>query len=209
MLKMCFTDEDHAILRHIEEYGAATISQVTKMYYSYQKFGNQMAGRHLSKLVKYGKLKVIKDKETSQNVYYMTKPLRTHDLMIMDVYASLIENGAQIFYFNAPQPWKTTTELISDAFVFFYFENKPYFRIIEIARFKGIEIEKYHKLYDSGEVNVICNELYLHAGGTTINVFPKLIVVDEIQHRDGYYYDDKIKIDQLDFRLNNFVKIFI
>lgn len=209
MLRMYFTEEDHAILRHVEEYHSITIDQCTKMFYSYQKYGNQMAGRHLSKLVKYGKLKMTKDKETSQNVYYVTRALRTHDLMIMDVYASLIESGAQIVYFNTPQSWQTTKELISDAFVFFYLENKPYFRIIEIARFKGIEIEKYHKLYDSGEVQVICNELYLHAGGTTINVFPKLIVVDEIQHRPGYYDDEKIKIEQLDFRLTNFVKVFI
>jgi hypothetical protein len=139
----------------------------------------------------------------------MTRALRTHDLMILDVYASLIESGATIVYFNAPQSWQTVKELISDAFVFFYIDNKPYFRIIEITRFKGIEKEKYHKLYDSGEANVLCNEIYMHAGGTTINVFPKLIVVDEVQHKSGYYDDAKIKIEQLDFRLSNFVKVFI
>jgi hypothetical protein len=210
MLKMCLTDEDHAILRHVEEYHSITINQTKKMFYRYQTYGNQMAGRHLSKLVKYGKLKVTQDRDTGQNVYYASRALRTHDLMIMDVYASLIESGAEIFYFCTPQPWNSSKELISDAFVGFYLENRPYFRIVEIARYKGIEIEKYHKLYDFGEAQVICNDLFLRAGGqTTINVFPKLIVVDDVEHRNGYYDDEKIKIQQLDFKLNNFVKIFL
>lgn len=206
---MYITDTDNELLRFVEENGSITISQAQNMYYNTQKFGYEISRRRISKLVKYGKLKFTRNNEIGQNIYYIDKPLRTHDVLIMDFYAKLVNNGARIVYFKSPQYWQTVDSLRSDAFAFYFIGNKPYFNIIELVRTHEVEREKYHRLFDNGEANVLCNELYKHVGSQNINVFPRMIILDDVQHKQGYYYDEKIKMVQLDLKMTNFVKIFI
>jgi len=207
--RICITDTDNKVLNHVEEFGSITIKQCTDIFYNYQTYGYDISRKRLSKLVKYGKLKFVRDYTSNQNVYYMDKPLSYHDLLIMDFYAKLKNHGADIKQFKLNKYW-LDNKLISDAFCSYSIGDSLFFNIVEVVKTHALELEKYKTLYDSFEGHKACDEVYKSVGGkTTLNTFPRIIVVDNVDHRNKYFINDDIEIIQLDFKLSEFTKIFL
>jgi hypothetical protein len=205
----CLTDRDHEALQFVESYGSITIEQCRRLFYSTQKRGYDIAGRRLGKMVKNGRLKVAIDKRTKQNVYYLEKPLSTHNLYILDFFTTLIENGAKILFFNRGIEWQTV-DLKSDAMVFYEIGNKKIFNILEVVVTHEVEKEKYKKIFETQEIHLLCNEINKRFGAKeNINYFPKIVVIDEVNHTPKYYYDEDKKYIQLNFDLEGFPKIFL
>jgi hypothetical protein len=209
-LKMYITDKDNETLKYVETYGSITVRQCGKLFYNNQSYSNQTANKKLNKLVRYGKLKVSKDISGNANVYYYDKKLSYHDLLILDFYCELKSLGVKIHYFKSNKSWLDDSH-ISDGFFCYSIADKLFFNIVEIVRTHRLDKKKYIKLYESNEVQQFCNDLYQSLGGTDqLNIFPRVILIDAVQHTDNYLYiNDNIKVIQLDFKMNNFSSIFV
>jgi hypothetical protein len=213
-LKMYITDKDLETLKFVERFGSITTKQCGKLFYNNQVYCNQTANKKLNKLVRYGKLKVYKDIQGNENVYYFDKKLSYHDLLSLDFYSQLVNLGVHIYYFERNKGWIIDEHTkkpiyISDAYCCYGINNKLFFNIIEVVRTHGLDKEKYIDIYNSNEPQNLCNEIYSQLGGSSLNVFPKIILIDNTEHTEGYsYIDDNIEVIQLDFKLNNFSQIF-
>lgn len=213
-LKTYMTEKDHATLRFVEENKSITVSQCAKLFYDNQIYKNQYANKKLSKLVRYGKLKVFRDISGNENVYYMTQKLNYHDLLSLDYYVELKHHGAEIIYFKREQEWMKGTDgkykYFSDAYCCYVLNNKVYFDIIEVVRTNGLDKDKYINLYESKEPQKLNDYIYEQIGGTSRSEFPRIVLIDNTQHKEDYLYINKdINIIQLDFKLTNFYKIFL
>lgn len=207
--RMYLTDTDHKVLRFVEEYGSITISQCQKIFYNVQNRGYEIARRRLSKLVQYKKLSVYKDMYLNMNVYTMGKKMSTHNVLALDYYAELSKLGVEFVYFKQDQQW-LNNKYFSDIFCCYYFENKVYFDVMEFVRTKNVEPQKYIDIYDSGEAHELSNQIYKEIGGNeTLNQFPRLIVVDEVKHKNPLYINDNVKVIQLDFKFKNISKLLV
>lgn len=209
-LKMYINDIDNDILKFVEKFGSITIWQAYRMFYNNQIYGNVSAGKHLNKLVRYNKLKVYKDPSGKINVYYDKTKLRYHDLLAVDFYVELHRAGANLIYFKQNQQWMKS-KFITDAFCCYQIGEKIMFNLIEIVRTTGIDKQKYLKLFDSGEPQEFSNYLYKKVGGEkAITDFPKLIIIDNVQHLpDSLFINKEIQVKQLDFKFENFANIFL
>ena len=206
--KMYLTEEDHKILMQVENYGSITISQCQKLFYNTQAKGYEMARKHLSKLVQYKKLLIDKDIHCKRNVYFTTKKPGYHKILVLDFYSELIKHGAVIRNFRIEQPW-INKKYKSDAYICYTIGNKVFFDILEVVRTKNVEIQTYKDIFNSGEAQALNNELYKQLGGQSMNKFPRLIIIDEVQHTNKLQINNEIIVIQLDFNLSNFSQLFI
>lgn len=209
-MRMYITEKDNATLKFIEQFGSATINQISKLFYNEQVYAQQYAAKKLSKLVKYKKIKCSHGSQGNQNVYYMDKKLSYHDLLCLDYYCKLVELKANIISFIQEPQWMNNT-YFSDAYCCYSIENKLYFDIIEVVASHRYDKNKYIDIYNSGEIQNYNNLIYKKLGGQQdINKFPRIILIDNIKHTEDYLYiNDDIKVFQLDFKLNNFLSILV
>lgn len=207
-LRIHITDNDQKVLNFVEQYGSITISQAQKMYYNTQKYGYDIARRRLKKLVNHNKLKVSRDVQGNENVYYTDKKLSYHDLLALDYYAELIYNGGEIIYFKPRQQWMGG-KCISDAYCCYVLGNKVFFNIVEVVRTHGVDEAKYLELYKSREPQKFNSIIYEKLGGKPIDEFPRLIVIDNVNHRNNLFIHENVKVHQLDFYLRDFSKILV
>jgi len=206
--KLFLTNEDREILLFVELYGSISITQCQNMFYNRQGRGYEMSRLHLSKMVKYSKLSVFKEKFTNKNVYYMTKQPTYHGILALDYLSNLIKNGATINYFKQEQPW-INKKYKSDAYCMYTLGDRVLFDIVEVVRTKSVEIDKYIAIFDSGEAHELNSNLYRQLSGKGINVFPRLIIIDDVQHKNEVFVNEEVKVIQLDFQLNNFTRVFL
>lgn len=206
--RMHLTDEDHKILQFVEEFGSITITQCQHMYYNRQDQGYEMSRRHLSKLVSYSKLSVFREMNCNKNVYYTNKKPSYHGILVLDYYAQLIKSGVNIYYFKREQPW-LNKKYFSDAYCMYSIGDKVYFDIVEVVRTKSVESEKYIEIYNSKEAHDLSNNLYNQLTGLTRDIFPHLVIIDDVRHKNDLFINENIKIIQLDFNLTNFPRLFI
>lgn len=174
---------DKNILIHIEKYKAATILQINKMFFN-TAFGYDHARKRLRWLEDNGYLKHYTDITTNQRVYYMDKQLSSHDLMIMDTYANLIQNGCEILEF-AKEPLFFNNKIKPDGFFKFKFGGKTRIMLLEVDLTHKSDLKRYETLYDSNELQ----EKY--------NTFPPILVVTEFPDR---YTSKRIVIKYVDYK---------
>lgn len=206
--RLFLTDEDRLILFHVEEYGSITITQCQNMFYNRQGRGYEMARLHLTKLVKYLKLDVFKEKLSNRNVYYIDKQPSYHTILSLDYYSQLIKNGATINYFKQEQPWMKR-KYMSDAYCVYTIGEKVFFNIVEVVRTKSVEIDKYVDIFNSKEAHLLSADLYSQLKGEKIDKFPKLVIIDDVRHKNQVFINKEVKVIQLDFQLSNFTKLFL
>lgn len=207
-MKICITDRDQAILRYIEEFKSITIEQCRRIFCNEQKRGDVIARRRLNRLLSYKKIKMDRDKVTNQNVYYMDSKLSFHDLLVMDYYSELKSLGANILYFKIKKEWMDKT-IISDAFCCFNIDNKIFFDIIEVNKTHFPDLDKYKKLYSTSEPQEFCNKVYQSLGGNDIDIIPRFILIDNVQHKEDPFINQDVEVIQLDFNLSQIAKLFL
>lgn len=206
-VRLYLTDRDQKVLKFVEQYGSTTISQTQKMFYNTQKYGYDIARRRLRKMVVNNKLKVSRDPSGNENVYYTEKKLNYHDLLVLDYYAELIYQGAQVVYFKRNQPW-LGGKYISDAYCCYVLGRKVFFNIIEVVRTHKVDNDKYLKLIESGEPQRFNSIIYEKLGGKPINEFPRLIIIDNVEREKEVFIHSDVMVYNLDFKLRGFSKIF-
>ena len=210
--RLYLTDEDREMLLFVEIYGSISITQCQNMFYNKQGTGYEMARLHLSKLVKYSKLSVFKEKFTNKNVYYMDKQPTYHGILALDYLSNLIKNGAVINYFKQEQPWMKTNKkakYFSDGYCVYTMGDRVLFDIIEVVRTKAVEVDKYIAIFNSREAHKLSADLYKQIKDRDIDMFPRLIIIDDVQHKNEVFINEEVKVIQLDFQLNNFTRVFL
>ena len=207
-LRMYLTDQDQAILQFVEKHGFITISETQNMFFNTQYKGYEMARKHLAKLVGYEKLSVYNDTSCNKNVYHMGKKPTYHRILAMDYYSVLIKNGAHICFFKAEKPW-LDNKYFSDAFCVYKLNNKYYFDMVEVVRSKNIEVKKYIELYDSKEAHKFSDVVYHKVTGKNIDIFPRLVIIDDVQHKEELKIKDDVKIIRLDYKLSGYLNLFV
>jgi hypothetical protein len=200
------TDRDRLCLRHVETFGFITIKQATAMFYKDQAFGYDMARRRLNKLIQSGYLKVTRNLDTNEKVYYMEdkyKKITFHNMIISNYYSNLIASGATVTHFEREKTW-ANAPIRSDIFAKFEVqlnevEKVKYYQIVEINisnhNIKE-QIQRYEKLFDTGELQALCDEN-----------FPTVIVVDDRNYKTPIELP-RIQVLKLDYKLDGFAKIF-
>jgi hypothetical protein len=126
---------------------------------------------------------------------------------------------SSIVYFNSEQEW-INGKYRSDAYISYILNGKLYFNVLEVVRTSGVDEEKYKNIYTSQEAQYMNREIYRQTKeayekeninielADDLNSFPRLIIVDNINHKKGLEIGSLIKTTQLDFSYNNFSKIF-
>jgi len=208
MGRMYLTDEDKKILLFVEEFGAITIHQCQNMFYNRQLKGYNMAQKHLSKLVGYEKLNHYRDTNFNYNIYYVDKTPDYHSVLIMDYYSELIKAKVKIHSFKKEQSW-LNKKYFSDAFCVYSIGNKVIFDIVEVIRTKKVEVDKYIDIYNSREAHKLSQDIYTKLGGGKYDLFPHLVCIDDVKHKNNLYINNNIKTIQLDFKLSNVSLLFI
>lgn len=200
------TTRDREIIKFIEQYDSITINQCADMFIPNKSSGQQIARKRLGVLVKAGYLKVDKT-DTGENIYFIDKKLRYHDLLVNSFFIELNKIGAKDIEFTRHKSWLTQKSingskyLESDGFFKFKYEGYEMYIILEVCYTKKtIPLKKYEELYISGDAHNECNEL-----------FPQIIVMDSSKHNTENFYgeSENIKIKQVQFDLSDFPKIFI
>ena len=137
-----FGKYDKEILKFVEKYKVITISQCEKMFYK----NYELARSRLSALKKKGVLDSYKDERTARLVYFVKDKVSSHDLMIRDFYAELINIGAEIIEFNT-SPQYLNDLIRPDSYIHYKYEGKEYHTMLEVDYKHPTEQDKY-VLYD-------------------------------------------------------------
>ena len=85
------TKRDKEIIKFVEKHGSITINQCAKMFFRNNKWAYDQARKRLIIIYNLSLLKRYRKDPRSEAVYFIAKPLKTHDLKLMDVFAELSE----------------------------------------------------------------------------------------------------------------------
>ncbi|MBY6758614.1 hypothetical protein HYH82_15080 [Clostridium botulinum] len=97
---MYLTNRDRDILKFIEQYGSITINQCSKIFFNKCKQNYYQARKRLRTLYNSKYIKRYRKDMRSEAVYYLDKKLSIHDLKVLDIYAEIINLGAEIKCFK-------------------------------------------------------------------------------------------------------------
>lgn len=195
------SDRDKEILIHIETWGFATIKQIADIFFQKQKYGYDMARKRLNQMVDNKKLFRRKDYDANSNIYTLekSKPVRKSDIIAMDFYSKLINEGAEILLFEKEYTGFLDGKIRPDIFSAIKIENWLIYLFVEIqTRHAKADIEKYEKLYATREFQNKFNT----------NIFPTIVVIEDVVHKDQYK-SEYFKVVQIDLNMSGFPKIFM
>jgi hypothetical protein len=194
------TERDRLIYNHIDRYNFATVEQIQKIFFREQKYGYDVARRRLNLLVKNEYLKATRNYATNQNIYYIDgayKKISLHSVLLMNYYAELAHNGAEILTFDKEREF-SGGKVRTDAFCIFIFNGYKYYQVIEVnSSHNKLNINKYEDKEIKTELLSLCND-----------VLPNIVLIDDSIKNSTLEVKD-MEVIQLDFNLDAFPKVFI
>ncbi|KMT22966.1 hypothetical protein [Clostridium cylindrosporum] len=178
------------IIEFAKEYGI-TISQCYEMFFNHSRYGMDLARKRLKILEERGYLLKGKPWDTNKTVYYIGRIPSTHRILLADFYSELIYEGAVIMEFI---PEYKTSELRADALIRYIYKGYEVIQFIEVILTHKLNIEKYERLKDTGEVQ------------NKYDIFPSLIILD---HNPIAYKSNNIKVAYVNHNLDNFKNVVL
>lgn len=141
---MVLQSRDKSVLDFIEQMGAATTSQITRVFFKGLKQGQRIAQRRLALM---HKEKLLKRTRTNINIeycYFTVCNQLQHRVLITEFYVRLIELGGTIREF---QIQKKIEHVIPDAYIEYDYRGYRHFMFLEVERSNNqFNQEKYEKL---------------------------------------------------------------
>lgn len=146
-----------------------TVNQLSNMFFSYNKNGTKnnsrssyvIASRRMSQLENMGYVKCLKrSKKQINDIYYahdrnlQQKQLR-HELALSEFICQLSINGFQILDVKREYKMPDKYNIRCDAFILVQYRNKKYYVIIEVGISHFINTDKYDKLIDDINKNIM------------------------------------------------------
>ncbi len=142
---MIVTERDRKVIDFLETFKAATTNTIQELFYpSLRVTQNRLKLLYDNKL-----LKRERDHFTSQYIYYVRKPKQLrHDLLLTDFYREM----NKIVEIELFEKEFVIADIRTDGFVAYKHKNKGYIAFIEVQIANTpLDIEKYEKLYRSGQ----------------------------------------------------------
>ncbi|NFG60041.1 hypothetical protein FC778_15325 [Clostridium botulinum] len=164
---MSLTNNYKSILEFVEQYGSISIEIAKDLFYN-TKYGYDSSRRGLTSLVKGGYLKTSKDFVTDNKIYYNKKPISSHKLMLLKLYAKIIALGGEVIEFKKEYKSKKS---ISDGLIIYKYNGSIKIILIEIDINNKTKENKYIELYKSS--------YYQNIFGT----FPRIIIIDKMAEK--------------------------
>lgn len=196
---MMLMPRDKEILKFIETNKSITVQQATKIFF---KNNYKSASRRLKQLEEEGYLRSYISKYNKQKAYYMEKPLSSHDLTVLDVYAELIKLGATIIKYKSAFKEGSRLSYLNglikpDGYIEFEYQDYIYHLLIEIDLTHYTGLEKF-KLYEKMARDKIFEE------------FPTILVLRPMEN-DFRYESDTLDIvyGNIDFRNTDLHKLLL
>jgi hypothetical protein len=190
-MDLMITDRDNTIIKNwFEPYHYATIEQLEKVFFKEQQYSYNICRKRLYEMRKAEFINVYKDIALNKNIYTYNnkkiKPPTYHMLKLLDVLAEMIYLGFNIEYFDHDVSWMNNT-VLSDGFIIFTVNNRRYHFFIELQFSNNSHnLEKYDRLYSSGEVQKFLNKSF----------FPRILFVTDRQFTNlNVHKTDVITID--------------
>ncbi|NEZ74234.1 hypothetical protein EXM56_02500 [Clostridium botulinum] len=168
---MYLTNRDKKILKFIEEYKSITINQCSKIFFSKCKQNYYQARKRLKLLSDNKHLKRYRKDMRSETIYYLDKKLSIHDLKVLDIYAELINKGAEIKYFKREYTIPTKNkEYRADGLIECTKDGYFYPILIEVDYTHFTSNKKLLDIYNSNYFQ----DKYEHLD---IDIFPTVLIV--------------------------------
>lgn len=167
-----FTFNYAKIMEFVQENQSITIDICKKLFYN-TKYGYDSSRRALKSLVKNNYLKESMDFVTNKRVYYINKPLRSHNLLLLTLYACMVDLEAeeiQIRKEYTNQYWKGR----SDGLISYKYKGETKILLVEIDMQNKTKIQKYNALYNTGYFQ------------NKVGTFPRLLIIN----REGEKYKE-------------------
>lgn len=170
------TDRDKEIIKHFSDYKYGTIKQIEKIFLKTQENGYNVASRRLREIDKAKFIKTYHDDVKNRNIYVLNedklKLPSLHRMILLDVLAELHYNNFNVLEFLIEKSWMDG-EIRSDGFAIFTVNERRYHFFIEVHTSNNpFNLEKYDKLFESGEVQTYLNK----------NHFPRILLVSDHVH---------------------------
>ena len=179
------------ILGFVDMYGAISIDIAKNLFYN-TKYGYDSSKRALSKLSKAKYLKTTTDFLTNKKIYYKTKSISSHKLMLLNLYSQFISLGAEVIRFEREKPMNT---IRADGIIIYKINGVAKILLLEIDINNRTKVDKFQVLYNDGMLQ------------RKFGTFPKVLVIN----RDGKPYKSNKKISYqniyIDYKFTDLEKI--
>lgn len=185
------TQRDRGILRFIEEFGGITIYQCSKVFFTDAKHGYELARKRLKKMHEMKLLKYYTNNLTNERVYCTDTKMTPHNIYLIDLYATFIQQGAKILEHNFRQPTWLGGKYRSDGFLKIEYGGKKRIFCVEVDVTHSTNMQKYEDIYASNEIQ----DIY---GG-----FPMIIVIGETINQ---YHSENFDTAYLTYKLEGFTE---
>ena len=188
-----FTINYAKIMEFVQEHKSITVDMCKVLFYN-TKFGYDSARRALTSLNKNGYLKVGYDFVTDKKVYYINKKIRSHDLMLLSLYTSIIALGGEEVQLRK----EYTNQYYggrSDGLMAYKCHGEDKIIFVEIDMQNKTNIKKYLDLFDTGYFQ------------ERTGVFPRLLIVNKNKEKYEEIKTSKIEVVYSDYKLSNLKEI--
>lgn len=183
---------DKEILDFIDLLGAASLTQIKRVFMNENKQGKIIARRRLKRLYDLKLIKRDRSFINSEYIYYKKNTLLEHKLALTEFYTTLQSLPGKILKFD---PEKTLDDIRPDAVCDYLYKGNVYQLFIE-AHLATIPFnqQKYEDFYESGKYR----QWY--------KVFPRVIIISD---RRIEFKSSKIRYIQISLDCKNIEKVFI
>lgn len=198
------TKRDKLIINYMSEYKYATIKQLEKIFFREQQYSYNIARRRMNVLVASGYVRTYKEENSNKIIYILNdknekiNPPNAHRLLVLDVLAEMYYLGMDVKEFIMEKEWMDG-KVRSDAFAVCDIQDRRYRFFVEVHISNNKHnLEKYSKLYDSGEVQEYINS----------NTYPRVLLVTDRNYKDLNDIEN-INVVKINTELEEFIKSFL
>ncbi|MGL5244527.1 MAG: hypothetical protein ACRC7R_05020, partial [Sarcina sp.] len=128
------------------------------------KYGYDSSRRALSRLQQEGYLKASIDFVTAKKVYYKTKTISSHKLMLLSLYSALSFTGSNILEFKRELP---TGSVRADGLIIYEYKKLTKILLIEIDINNKTKVDKFQKIYEEGSFQ------------RNFGTFPRVLIINK------------------------------
>lgn len=184
---MVLQSRDRGILDFIETMGAATTSQITRVFFQDLKQGQRIAQRRLALMHKEKMLKRAKANINAEYCYYTKGSQQQHKILITEFYVKLMGIGGIIKDFDIQ---KRIENVIPDAYIEYDYKGYRHFIFLEAERSNNrFNQEKYEDLLTK----------------RIMPIFPKVVIITS---KSLNLKDSKINYIALNPNMKDIIRVF-
>ncbi|MFI3211128.1 MAG: hypothetical protein R3Y64_08815 [Peptostreptococcaceae bacterium] len=177
MKRIILTDRDKQIIQFLKDFKVADTNTLANIFFNGSARPTQ---RRLKHLTEHGYIKNFQENINLHKIHYVNKkPIQIkHNLILSSFITELKKLDIEIIKYKVPYKFKN---IIADMFICFKYRNSTYIYFVEVENTKKFDLDKYLKLFDSGEykeVFPVMPPILVISNKTVPKEINKLTIVD-------------------------------